>query len=45
MPTRGCSGFAAERGTASAFDELYAGESDPFGAELPQYRYQQRKYD
>jgi 2-polyprenyl-3-methyl-5-hydroxy-6-metoxy-1,4-benzoquinol methylase len=34
-----------ERGAASAFDQLYAGLSDPFGAELPQYRYQQRKYD
>jgi SAM-dependent methyltransferase len=34
-----------ERGTASAFDELYAGINDPFGAELPQYRYQQRKYN
>jgi SAM-dependent methyltransferase len=28
----------------SAFDRLYADVSDPFGAELPQYRYQQRKY-
>jgi SAM-dependent methyltransferase len=34
-----------DRGAASAFDELYAGTSDPYGAELPQYRYQQRKYD
>jgi len=34
----------SERGAASAFDELYAGRNDPFGAELPQYRYQQRKY-
>jgi predicted TPR repeat methyltransferase len=34
-----------ERGNAAAFDELYAGTSDPFGAELPQYRYQRRKYD
>jgi SAM-dependent methyltransferase len=33
-----------ERGPASAFDQLYAGRNDPFGAELPQYRYQQRKY-
>jgi SAM-dependent methyltransferase len=32
-------------GSAAAFDELYAGVNDPFGAELPQYRYQQRKYD
>jgi len=37
-------GMRRERGTASAFDELYAGRNDPFGAELPQYRYQQRKY-
>jgi SAM-dependent methyltransferase len=34
-----------ERGVASAFDQLYAGLNDPFGAELPQYRYQQRKYN
>ena len=34
-----------ERGAASAFDQLYAGLNDPFGAELPQYRYQQRKYN
>lgn len=34
-----------ERGSASAFDELYAGTNDPFGSELPQYRYQQRKYN
>jgi SAM-dependent methyltransferase len=34
-----------ERGVASAFDHLYAGLNDPFGAELPQYRYQQRKYN
>jgi SAM-dependent methyltransferase len=33
-----------EGGVASAFDQLYAGRHDPFGAELPQYRYQQRKY-
>lgn len=38
-------GLRHERGTASAFDELYAGTNDPFGAELPQYRYQQRKYN
>jgi 2-polyprenyl-3-methyl-5-hydroxy-6-metoxy-1,4-benzoquinol methylase len=31
-------------GVAAAFDQLYAGLNDPFGAELPQYRYQQRKY-
>lgn len=34
-----------ERGAASAFDQLYAGLNDPFGSELPQYRYQQRKYN
>jgi SAM-dependent methyltransferase len=34
-----------ERGVASAFDQLYAGLNDPFGTELPQYRYQKRKYD
>lgn len=33
------------RGAAAAFDELYEGTNDPFGAELPQYRYQQRKYN
>src|SRR3984957_11189523 len=34
-----------EPGAASACDQLYAGRNDPFGAELPQYRYQQRKYN
>jgi SAM-dependent methyltransferase len=34
-----------QHGAASAFDSLYAGSKDPFGAELPQYRYQQRKYN
>ncbi len=34
-----------EHGSAAAFDALYGGMSDPFGVELPQYRYQQRKYD
>jgi SAM-dependent methyltransferase len=33
------------RGAAAAFDELYEETNDPFGAEMPQYRYQQRKYD
>jgi len=28
-----------------AFDRLYGAVQDPFGTELPQYRYQQRKYD
>ncbi len=27
-----------------AFDQLYAASPDPFGAELPQFRYQRRKY-
>lgn len=34
-----------EHGNAAAFDALYEGMNDPFGAELSQYRYQQRKYD
>jgi predicted TPR repeat methyltransferase len=34
-----------EHESAAAFDELYGGMKDPFGTELPQYRYQQRKYD
>jgi SAM-dependent methyltransferase len=34
-----------EYGTAAAFDRLYSAETDPFGAELPQFRYQRRKYD
>jgi SAM-dependent methyltransferase len=33
-----------QSGASGAFDRLYADTSDPFGAELPQYRYQQRKY-
>ncbi len=36
--------FRREHAAGSAFDRLYAGSDDPFGAELPQYRYQQRKY-
>lgn len=32
-------------GVAVAFDELYNSSADPFAAELPQYRYQQRKYN
>jgi 2-polyprenyl-3-methyl-5-hydroxy-6-metoxy-1,4-benzoquinol methylase len=32
-------------GIASAFDQLYGVVADPFGTELPQYRYQQRKYE
>jgi 2-polyprenyl-3-methyl-5-hydroxy-6-metoxy-1,4-benzoquinol methylase len=34
-----------EYGMAVAFDRLYSAETDPFGAELPQFRYQRRKYD
>jgi SAM-dependent methyltransferase len=34
-----------EYGTAMAFDRLYSTEADPFGAEVPQFRYQRRKYD
>ena len=34
-----------EYGMAGAFDRLYSAETDPFGAELPQFRYQRRKYD
>ena len=37
--------FRQEHETGSAFDQLYAGIHDPFGVELPQYRYQQRKYN
>ena len=32
-------------GSGPAFDELYGAVPDPFGTELPQYRYQQRKYE
>ena len=34
----------SERGLELAFDELYAIHPDPFGAALPQYRYQRQKY-
>ncbi len=37
--------FRQEHATGSAFDRLYADVQDPFGVELPQYRYQQRKYN
>jgi predicted TPR repeat methyltransferase len=37
--------FRRDQEAGSAFDRLYAGNHDPFGAELPQYRYQRRKYD
>ena len=36
--------FRQEVQVASPFDHLYAETHDPFGVELPQYRYQQRKY-
>jgi predicted TPR repeat methyltransferase len=36
--------FRHDIATASAFDKLYADAQDPFGVELSQYRYQQRKY-
>ena len=32
-------------GGGPAFDQLYGAVRDPFGTELPQYRYQQRKYE
>jgi SAM-dependent methyltransferase len=32
-------------GNGAAFDQLYGAVPDPFGTELPQYRYQQRKYE
>jgi SAM-dependent methyltransferase len=32
-------------GNEPAFDQLYGAVLDPFGTELPQYRYQQRKYE
>jgi SAM-dependent methyltransferase len=35
----------SDNGNGPAFDKLYAAVQDPFGTELPQYRYQQRKYD
>ncbi len=37
--------FRQESRVESPFDHLYAETADPFGVELPQYRYQQRKYD
>jgi predicted TPR repeat methyltransferase len=37
--------FRQDNAIASAFDKLYADAHDPFGVELSQYRYQQRKYD
>jgi predicted TPR repeat methyltransferase len=37
--------FRQDPARGSAFDQLYADTDDPFGAELTQYRYQQRKYN
>ena len=37
--------FQSELGLERAFDRLYATRPDPFGAALPQYRYQRRKYE
>jgi predicted TPR repeat methyltransferase len=37
--------FRQDPAHGSAFDKLYAHTDDPFGAELKQYRYQQRKYN
>jgi predicted TPR repeat methyltransferase len=34
----------SEQGLEQAFNELYATRPDPFGAALPQYRYQRQKY-
>ena len=36
--------FRQEGQAGSPFDNLYADTHDPFGVELPQYRYRQRKY-
>jgi SAM-dependent methyltransferase len=36
--------FRRDHTGGSAFDQLYADTHDPFGVELSQYRYQQRKY-
>ncbi len=36
--------FRQDEQAHSPFDHLYADTHDPFGVELPQYRYQQRKY-
>ncbi|MGB8842207.1 MAG: class I SAM-dependent methyltransferase [Aliidongia sp.] len=34
----------SDHGLEQAFDQLYASRPDPFGAALPQYRYQRQKY-
>lgn len=38
-------GYLRDVGGGRAFDRLYEAVRDPFGTELPQYRYQRRKYD
>lgn len=38
-------GCLQDAGNEGAFDRLYEKVRDPFGTELPQYRYQRRKYD
>jgi predicted TPR repeat methyltransferase len=35
----------SELGLEQAFDKLYAARPDPYGAALPQYRYQRQKYE
>lgn len=37
--------YKAGRNAAEAFDLLYQDSIDPWGFDLPQYRYQKRKYD
>jgi predicted TPR repeat methyltransferase len=36
--------YRDSQSTGRAFDRLYDDVADPFGSELPQFRYQQRKY-
>jgi SAM-dependent methyltransferase len=36
--------YCDSQSTGVAFDRLYGDVADPFGSELPQFRYQQRKY-
>ena len=37
--------YCLSANNGAAFDRLYGSVSDPYGTELPQFRYQQRKYD
>lgn len=37
--------YGHSAGNAGAFDRLYGSVPDPFGTELPQFRYQRRKYE